>query len=100
MPTSRILVTALAVVACALVAAPGAGAVVPPRDCGRSTLGGKPYQIKVDQISCAQGRSFARGYVSSRSRPRGYRCRDYPTKKGRVKFYCANGRRVFFAIRR
>jgi hypothetical protein len=100
MSPSRMLSVALAVACCALAAPVGVGAVVPPRDCGRMTLKGKPYQVKVDQISCADGRGYARDYVVRKAKPRGYRCREYPSRKGRVRFYCANGRKVVFAIRR
>jgi hypothetical protein len=85
---------------CMLAIPHGTGAVVPPRDCGRMTLKGRTYQVKVDQISCGDGRAFTRAYVNDKVSPKGYKCRDYPAKKGRVKFYCADGRRVFFGIRR
>jgi hypothetical protein len=77
-----------------------APAVVPPRDCGNMSVSGKRYQIKVDQISCKDGKGYAKKYIQSRSKPRGYSCKRYPARKNRVTFYCNNGRRVFFAIRR
>ena len=100
MRRSRTLIALAAGLLCTLAMGSAAHAVVPPRDCGRMTLKGKPYQVKVDQITCADGKRFTRDYVEHKVTPRGYKCRNYPTKKGRVKFYCANGRRVFFGIRR
>jgi hypothetical protein len=78
----------------------GAHAVVPPRDCGMLTLKGHRYQIKVDQITCADGKTFSRGYVERKVTPRGYACKKFPVKKRRVRFNCVNGRRVFFGILR
>jgi hypothetical protein len=95
--------TAVAAVAAAaaLAAAPAtAPAVVPPRDCGNMSVSGKRYQVKVDQISCSSGKSHAKTYIRSASKPRGYSCKRYPSRKNRVRFYCNNGRRIFFAIRR
>ena len=78
----------------------GASAVVPPKDCGMMRVDGKRYQVKVDQITCRSGRSYATKYLERKSRPSGYRCRTYPSHKGRVRFYCHSGRKIFFAIRR
>jgi hypothetical protein len=75
-------------------------AVVPPKDCGRMTVAGKRIQVKVDQITCKSGKRYASRYVRRRSKPRGYTCRRYASRKGRVLFYCNNGRKIFFAIRR
>ncbi len=84
-----------------LVLVPATGhAVVPPRDCGKTTVRGKAYQIKVDQISCAQGRRDSRRFLISKRKPKGYRCRTYASKPDRVRFYCNRGVKVFFAIRR
>lgn len=92
--------TALAA-ACALLLLPAtAAAVVPPKDCGRIKVDGKRYQVKADQISCKTGRSYARRFLNTGSRPKGYGCRDYASKRGRVDFYCNDGRKIFFAIRR
>ena len=77
-----------------------APAVVPPRDCGKMSVSGKRYQVKVDQISCRSGKRYARTYIQRRTKPRGYSCKRYPVRKGRVAFYCNNGRKIFFAIRR
>ena len=75
-------------------------AVVPPKDCGRMTVGGKPYQVKSDQISCTAGRRYAKAYLQSRTKPQGYRCTRPSTARNRVTFYCNDGRKIFFAIRR
>ncbi len=79
---------------------PAATAVVPPKNCGTMTVNGKRFQVKADQISCRTGRDYAKRFIRSGSKPRGYRCRDYPSRKGRVDFYCNDGRKIFFAIRR
>ena len=88
---------ALVAVAAVPVAAP---AVVPPRDCGSMTISGKRYQIKVDQISCRDGKTYAKRYIQTSSKPRGYTCKRYPSRRNRVRFYCNNGRKIFFGIRR
>ena len=75
-------------------------AVVPPKDCGRMTVSGKRIQVKVDQITCKSGKRYATNFMRSRSKPSGYTCRTYPPKKNRVRFYCNNGRKIFFAITR
>lgn len=91
----------LAATVAALLCLPGAAtAVVPPKNCGTMTLKGKRYQVKADQMSCSTGRGHAKRFLTNGAKPRGYRCRDYPSKKGRVDFYCNNGRKIFFAIRR
>ena len=91
----------LATAAAALLALPTlATAVVPPKNCGTMTVSGKRYQVKADQISCSTGRDHARRYLRTGRKPRGYRCKDYRSRRGSVDFYCNNGRKVFFAIRR
>ena len=98
--SALMLLAALAAVGCLLLVTAGAGAVVPPRDCGRMTLKRHHYQVKVDQITCAAGRGFVRGYVNHHTKPHGYTCHNYPVHKGRVRFYCSSGIRVFFGILR
>jgi hypothetical protein len=61
---------------------------------------GSPYQVKVDQITCAEGRRFGKRYLVDHAKPSGYRCQDFDSRVGRVRVYCNNGRRVFFLIRR
>ena len=91
----------LAAAAAVLLCLPGAAtAVVPPKSCGSMTVKGKRYQVKADQISCKSGRDHARRFIRTGRKPSGYRCRDYPSRKGRVDFYCNDGRKIFFAIRR
>ena len=89
-----------AALAAALCLAPAATAVVPPKNCGTLTVKSKRYQVKADQISCSTGRDHARRYLRTGRKPRGYRCKDYRSRRGSVDFYCNNGRKVFFAIRR
>ena len=102
MNRSTIRITALAATAAgALAAGPAlAPAVVPPRDCGTMSVSGKRYQVKVDQISCRDGKSYTKTYLQKRTKPGGYTCKRYPVRKNRVSFYCNDGRKVFFAIRR
>ena len=75
-------------------------AVVPPKSCGTMDVRGKRYQVKADQISCRTGRRNAKRFLTNGTHPSGYKCRDYASKKGRVDFYCNNGRKIYFAIRR
>jgi hypothetical protein len=96
----RTAVAAVAATLAALLAAPGAGAVVPPTDCGRLAVAGKRLQVKVDQISCRDGLGYTKRYVREGTVPRGYACRRFTPRRGRVLFSCSKGRRVFFAIRR
>lgn len=99
-PRHRIVALA-ASAAAALATAPAvAPAVVPPRDCGNMSISGKRYQVKVDQISCSSGKAYAKRYLQSSSKPRGYSCKRYPSRRNRVRFYCNNGRKIFFGIRR
>jgi hypothetical protein len=90
---------ALAAVACALVLAPGAGATVPPKNCGIITVESKRYQIKADQMRCGTAKTYSRRYLRSRSRPSGYRCTNF-NGGTKLKFRCSKSVRVFFAIRR
>lgn len=98
--TARRLSATTAALGSLLVGSAAAAAVEPPKDCGRTTIGGKRYQVKVDQITCQTGLRHTRRYIDTRARPTGYRCRLYPSRRDRVRFYCSSGRRVFFAIRR
>jgi opacity protein-like surface antigen len=96
--TRSLLIAAAA--AAALCVPTAATAVVPPKNCGTMSVNGKRFQVKADQISCSSGRDHAKRFLRNGRKPRGYRCRDYPSKRGRVDFYCNNGRKIFFAIRR
>jgi hypothetical protein len=90
----------LAVLTGALVAAAPAQAIVPPRDCGRITVKSKRYNIKADQMRCADAVRHSRRYLAnSRRRPRGFRCRRYG-RETKLVFRCQRGVRNFFAIRR
>ncbi len=84
----------------ALVAAP-AGAIVPPRDCGKITVKGKRYNIKADQLRCPTARRYAEAYLRSGTRPRYYRCER---GSGRITVRCVAARynpdRTFWAIKR
>ncbi len=92
--------TFLILAACVLafaVAQP-AGAIVPPKDCGTTTVKSKRYQIKADQMRCSRAKDYARDYLRSRDRPSGYRCKNYRGSK--LKFRCQRGSKTFFAIKR
>jgi len=89
---------ALLVLAAVLVGAP-AQAIVPPRDCGTTTVKNKRYQIKADQLRCKTAKPHARRYLSTGRRPAGYRCKNY-SGSTKLKFRCERGSRVFFAIKR
>lgn len=82
----------------ALAVAQPAGAIVPPKNCGTTTVKSKRYQIKADQMRCSRAKDYARDYLKSRDRPRGYRCRSY--KGSKLKFRCERGSKTFFAIKR
>ncbi len=90
----------IAVAAAALLLPAAAPAVVPPKNCGSMTVKGKRYQVKADQISCKSGRDHAKRYIERHRAPGGYKCKDLSKSKNKVNFYCNNGRKVFFAIRK
>ena len=89
----------LVAIACALVWVPGTGATVPPKNCGMMSVNGKRYQIKADQMRCSTAKTYSRRYLSRHSRPSGYGCTDFGSST-KLKFRCAKGVRVFFAIKR
>jgi hypothetical protein len=96
----RILVMTTAMLALATAIAPyQAWAPVPPRNCGMLEAKGKRFNIKADQIRCRTARRYARRYLVSHRKPRGYSCRDYDGGTS-IKFRCSKGARVLFAIRR
>ena len=100
MSVQRILVVVTAALAVAVVFAPSpAWAPVPPRNCGMLEEGGKRFNIKADQLRCRRARRYARRYLASHDRPRGYSCRDYGRGTS-IEFRCSKGDRVIFAIRR
>jgi hypothetical protein len=90
-----------AALAAMAVAAPS-GAIVPPKDCGRVTVGGKRYDIKADQLRCPTARRYSTTYLRSRHRPARYSCHRY--RGTALVFRCVNGSanpdRTFFAIKR
>jgi hypothetical protein len=79
----------------------GAGAIVPPKDCGTIHVKGKKYNVKADQMRCADARRYSSSYLtSSKRKPAGYRCNRYNPKETKLVFRCAKGIKNFFAIRR
>ncbi len=95
----RLPFASLLLVAAFLAGPPAAPAIVPPRDCGMTTVKGKRYNIKADQIRCRTAKPHARRFLASGRRPSGYRCRTYSGSTA-LKFRCSRGVKVFFAIRR
>ena len=89
----------LLVFAAFAVVTAGASATVPPKNCGTMTVNSKRYQIKADQMRCATAKTYSRRYLSTHTRPSGYRCTDFSAST-KLKFRCAKGVRVFFAIKR
>jgi len=91
-------------VTCALLAlalsAGTATAIVPPKNCGTQSVSGKRFQIKADQMRCSTAKRYSRRYLSSGRRPSGYRCKDFRASETKLRFRCAKGVRVVFAIRR
>jgi|SRR3712207_545081 len=96
--TRRTTLLATALAAAALAAPAEAPGIVPPKDCGFTKVGGKRYNIKSDQMRCSTAVRYARAYLGRRSKPRGYRCRNYSGSA--LKFRCEKGVHTFFAIKR
>ena len=99
-PSPRTLVAMLVagVLSGAMLLPAGTGAIVPPRNCGNMGVNGKTYNIKADQLRCTRARRYAKRYLTSRSKPSGYSCRTYSNSA--LKFRCAKGIHVYYAIRR
>ena len=95
------VLTAVALFAATLAARP-AGAVVPPKDCGKITVSGKRYGVKAQHLKCTTAREYSARYLRSRTKPRYYSCFTYTGSK--IKFRCAAARyspdREFYAIKR
>ena len=95
-------IPALAAVVCAAVAlaltSASAPAIVPPRDCGFTTVKHKRYNIKADQLRCKTAVPYARTYLGRRKKPKGFRCQNY-SGGTKLKFRCSKGVKVFFAIK-
>jgi hypothetical protein len=98
--THRPLLCFAALALAAALALPASGgAVVPPKDCGFITVKHKRYNVKADQITCKQGRAYAKDKLTGHGAPRGYTCKK-PSSGSALKVYCDKGKRVFFAILR
>ena len=82
-----------------LFGATASTATVPPKNCGMQKVSGKRYQIKADQMRCSTAITYSRRYLRTHDRPSGYRCADFGSST-KLKFRCAKGVRVFFAIKR
>jgi hypothetical protein len=86
----------------AMFAAGPAGAIVPPKNCGKVTVKGKTYNIKADQLRCTKARDYSVAYLKTRDKPRYYKCFSYSGSA--IKFRCIAARynpdRTFWAIKR
>jgi len=95
------LVAAVALLAVTFAARP-AGAIVPPKNCGKVTVKGKTYQIKSDQLRCKTARKYSINYLRSGKKASGYSCFTY--KGSSIKFRCVaakyNPDRTYYAIKR
>src|SRR4051812_9088379 len=95
------LLAAAALIA-SLVAAGPAGAIVPPKDCGKITVKSHRYNVKADQLPCAKARDYSVTYLKTHHKPRYYSCFSYSGSA--IKFRCIatryNPDRTFWAIKR
>lgn len=98
---TRILVALIA--SLALIAAAPAGAIVPPKNCGTTTISGKRYQVKADQFSCTTAKRYARTLITRKRRPSGYKCTRGPSRSKLV-YQCVNTKaspdRTFWVYKR
>jgi hypothetical protein len=95
------LVAAVALFAATFAAKP-AGAIVPPKNCGKVTVKGKVYNIKSDQLRCKRARRYSVRYLKYRTHPDAYKCYSYPGSS--IKFRCVAARynpdKTYYAIKR
>ena len=95
----RLVTTVTFALVALAIAAGAATAIVPPKNCGMQSVSGKRYQIKADQMACSTAKRYSRRYLSSGRRPSGYRCKNFRASDTKLRFRCAKGVRVVFAIR-
>ena len=100
--TAALLTTLAAALFAATLAAGPAGAIVPPKNCGKVTVKGKTYNIKADQLRCTKAREYSIRYLKTKGRPSGYSCFTYQGSS--IKFRCVNPRynpdKTYYAIKR
>ena len=96
---TRIIIVVVLAAACMAAMTVHAAAIVPPKNCGKLEANGKRYNIKADQMRCRTARKYARRYLTSGHKPRGYSCRNYG-RETKIKFRCSKSIKVVFAIRR
>jgi hypothetical protein len=97
-PRTLIAMLIAGVLSAAALIPAGAGAIVPPRNCGNLSVHGRTYNIKADQLRCRPARRYSKRYLTSRWKPAGYSCRRYTNSA--LRFRCSKGIRVYYAIRR
>jgi hypothetical protein len=85
-----------------LVVAVTSDAIVPPKNCGTITVKHRRYQIKADQLPCSTAKTYASRYLSTGTRPRGYKCHRYSGSAlvARCENTRANPDRTIFIIKR
>ena len=100
--TAALLTTLAVALLAATLAARPAGAIVPPKNCGKVTVKGKAYNIKADQLSCKKAREYSIRYLKTGRKASGYSCFTY--KGSSIKFRCVNSKynpdRTYYAIKR
>jgi hypothetical protein len=97
--THKLSLTLATAAMAAALAVPTASAIVPPKDCGTTTVKNHRYQIKVDQITCKTGKKYAVTYLRSHTRPSRWKCTNYPSTS-KFKFRCFRGVKNIYAIKR
>ncbi len=95
---TRSLLIALCTAAVLTAAAPS-GAIVPPKDCGTLKVKGKKYNVKADQMRCADAKKYTTNYLGKKHKPKGYSCQKYGSET-QLAFRCEKGIKTFFAIKR
>ena len=91
-------ITVIAAFAAMALFSTHAGATVPPKNCGKLTVGSRAFTIKADGVRCSTAKSHSGRYLRTRRAPSGWRCRSY--SGSRMAFRCTRGDRVIFAIKR
>jgi hypothetical protein len=89
----------LSSVLCAIaVAAVPAGAVVPPKDCGRMKAKHRKYDVKADQIPCKKARPLLKAFINKGHKPKGWHCFHYADSA--QEYRCEKGIKVIYGNRR
>ena len=96
------ILSALLVTVALFAAAGPAGAIVPPKNCGKISVKGHSYNVKADQLPCTKARDYSVSYLKTHHKPRYYSCYSYSGSA--IKFRCIatkyNPDKTFWAIKR